>query len=278
MFQQKERRAVKYIVRGIQEYNPTEIFIGFSGGGDSLLCAEIVKKYFPKAKIFHANTGVGIKKTRKFVRDYCEKRGWDLVEIKAKEDCGQDYEEMVMEYGFPGPAMHKKMYQRLKERCIQKLHRDYKGGYGNKIMMCTGIRSDESQIRAGYKNRIIDAINGVAWINPVYWFSKQDKYDYLEHHKIERNPVSKVIGMSGECLCGAYAHKGELDLIRLVEPETADYLEELQERVMKKFPWGWEDRMPKWFKDMKEGQTDAFFNWEDSEYFQPMCVGCGKTD
>lgn len=275
---QKIRRAMKYLAKAILEYSPDQVFVGFSGGTDSLICADLTMKYYPDAKIFHANTGIGLTKTRNYVRDICMKRGWDLIEIRAKEDCGQDYEQMVLDYGFPGPAMHRKMYQRLKERCTEELHRRYKKKRGNKIMLVTGIRHDESQVRAGYANSIIDKVGGVVWVNAYYWFTKQDKYDYIEENGLWVNPVHKTIGMSGECLCGAYAHKGELDLIRLVEPETADYIEDLQKRVMEKWPWGWEESMPNWFRELAEGQTDAFFEWEDHEYFQPMCVGCGKAD
>mgnify|MGYP006292295577 CR=1 FL=1 len=272
----KARRAMKYMVRAIQEHEPDEIFVGFSGGTDSLLCADLLLRHFPEAKIFHANTGIGLSKTRQYVRDICKRKEWDLVEIRAREDCGQDYEEIVMKHGFPGPAMHTRMYARLKERCVRELHRRYKKKRGSKIMLVTGIRHDESRIRAGYKNSIISVNGGVVWVNAFYWFTQQDKYDYIKSRDLEVNPVHKVIGMSGECLCGAYAHEGELDLIRIVEPETADYIEKLQERVMKKWPWGWEDSMPKWFSALKEGQTEAFYDWEESEYFQPMCVGCGK--
>lgn len=259
-----------YMEKAIKKYNPNEIFVGFSGGGDSLLCADIITNLYPEAKIFHANTGIGLEKTREFVREYCEERGWDLVEIRAKEDCGQDYEKMVLEYGFPGPAMHGRMYQRLKERPVRKLHKRYKGKRGGKILIATGIRHDESIIRAGYKNSIIDEIGGVVWVNPVYWFSAQDKHDYLQKNNIKTNPVSDVIGMSGECLCGAYAHKGELDLIRLVEPETADYIEELQDRVYNAgWKWPWESKPSKALILEKNGQGNLF---------EPMCVGCGKRN
>jgi len=275
---EKENEALSIIEEALAEYSPEEIFIGFSGGTDSLLVADLVMRHMPESKIFHANTGIGIEKTRQYCRDYCADNNWDLVEIRAKEDCGQDYEEMVLAYGFPGPAMHGKMYQRLKERCVRVLHRRYKKKRGNKIMLITGIRHDESQIRAGYANRIVDVVDGVVWVNAVYWYTKQDKYDYIKRRGLKTNPVHDVLGMSGECLCGAFAHKGELELVRLIEPETAEYIEELQERVYKKWPWKWEEKMPKWFKDMSQGQTDAFYNWEDSDYFQPMCIGCGKTD
>jgi len=266
-WKEHEQRFRAIVQNAIDEYQPEEIFVGFSGGGDSLLCLNLAKKYFP-VKAFHANTGIGIEKTRKFCRDYCKKNNIELVEIFAKEDCGQDYDEIVIEHGFPGPAMHYKFYQRLKERPIRELHRRYKKKRGGKIMMLTGIRHDESTIRAGYKNKIVDVIDGVVWVNPAYWFTGQQKYDWLKDHDIEQNPVSKIIGMSGECLCGAFASKGELEQVRMIEPETADRIEQLTKKV-KDAGWGWP-----WYGKPhdsymleKNGQQNLFF-----------CNGCGKKD
>jgi len=277
-WQDEIQLAADHLAEAIGQYQPDEVFVGFSGGTDSLLAADLTMQLIPDAKIFHANTGIGLSKTREYVRSYCKKRDWELVEIRAKEDCGQDYEQMVLGHGFPGPSQHQMMYIRLKERCTEELHRRYKEKRGNKIMLVTGIRHDESKNRAGYKNKLITKIGGVIWVNAYYHFSKQYKHDWIEQRGLKVNPVHKVIGMSGECLCGAYAHDGEPDLIRLVEPETAEYIEELQERVMEKWPWGWEDKMPNYFRALAEGQTDAFYDWEGSEYFQPMCTGCGKQN
>ena len=76
---QKERKGLKYIASAIQEYDPKEIFVGFSGGGDSSLALHLAKKYIPGVKAFHANTGIGIEKTREYVRSQCKEYGIDLV-------------------------------------------------------------------------------------------------------------------------------------------------------------------------------------------------------
>lgn len=270
IWRQKERRAMKYVAKAIQQYSPDEIFVGFSGGGDSMLCLNLIKKYIPNVKAFHANTGIGIEKTRQFCRDYCKDNGIELVEIRAKEDCGQDYDDFVMEHGFPGAGMHYRMYQRLKERPIAKLHRDYKKKRGNKIMMLTGIRYFESTVRAGYKNSIIDVAGGVVWVNPVYWFTNQEKYDYLKDHNIPTNPVSDVIGMSGECLCGAFASEDERELIRMVEPAAMDRIEKLEKEAWDRgHTWKWHQSPTKYHILEKHGQSNMF---------RPFCTGCGKRE
>ena len=103
------------------------------------------------------------------------------------------------------------------------------------------------------------------WINPFYyktrsWFSK-----YIKKHSLQQNPVSEILGMSGECLCGAYAHKGELDLIKIVCPETYERIVSLEKEVRKAgHKFGWEDNPSAKKKD------------KSKEKFMPFCVGCEK--
>jgi len=80
--------------------------------------------------------------------------------------------------------------------------------------------------------------------------------------------------MSGECLCGAFAKAGELAEIRLVAPEVADYLEDLQSRVKANgFPWGWEESPPKWWSEYKNGQ--GFLPGAKPDGVdQPLCTDC----
>lgn len=253
------------IVRAaLSAFAPAYTFVCMSGGDDSLVTTHWMMGNIHPCNVFHINTGIGIEATREFVRSTCAGQGWPLTEIRAKEDCGQDYDELVLEHGFPGPGMHYKMFQRLKERCVRELSRRLKQKMPDKIMIATGIRMDESARRAGYKYSVIDIVGSVIWVNPFYYRSKQWFMDYIAEHALPRNPVSKMLGMSGECLCGAYAHKGEKAAIKLVCPKTHARIESLEKAVAERgFSWGWEDAPPKKGK----GKPDSFM---------PMCVGCEK--
>lgn len=255
------------MAEAIERYKPVAIFAGFSGGTDSLAVTHWVLSNYPQAKAFHANTGIGVEKTRQFVRDTCKQYGWDLVEIRAKEDCGQDYDELVREWGFPGPAHHRKMYSRLKERAVRELVKRQKTHWKDKVLICTGIRHDESRVRAGYAGREINTVGAQVWVNPVYWWTGSDKAEYIRANNLPTNPVSELLGMSGECLCGAFAHKGELDLVRLIDPEVAQRIDRLAEEARERgWSWGWEECPPK-------GGARALV---DAEREEPMCVGCNK--
>jgi 3'-phosphoadenosine 5'-phosphosulfate sulfotransferase (PAPS reductase)/FAD synthetase len=268
----RPRTTEEIIARAMQMPHPIAgWFVGYSGGNDSLATTHWAMTHYPQCKVLHCNTGIGIEATRVHVRNTCKQFGWPLVEIRAKEDCGQDYDELVMEHGFPGPAHHYKMYQRLKERCIQFLvRRTKRKGSNERVLIISGLRRDESKRRSGYVHREVNEINYQRWVNPLFWWTGQDVYDYIQKHNLPRNPVSEVLGMSGECLCGAYAQPGEKALVRLVCPVTATRLDNLEIKVRQAgHNWGWEDAPPPGAimerKELKRGQR-----------FMPFCVGCEK--
>lgn len=249
--------------------NPVACFVGFSGGDDSLATAHWMMTNVPGCEVFHINTGIGIERTRVHVREVCAAYGWPLTEIRAKEDCGQDYDEIVRQHGFPGPGMHGRMYQRLKERGIRKLvaSRKAKPHSREKVLIATGIRQDESQRRMGYGGNEVNFVGSQMWVNPLYWRTKAWFMDYIAANDLPRSPVSKMLGMSGECLCGAFAHPGEKALVRIVCPATADRLDRLEAEVRAAgHEWGWEDRPPR-----------RIHRRAEKAGFRPMCVGCEKS-
>lgn len=254
------------VKEAIGEFKPVATFVGYTGGFDSTVGAHWCMNNVPGCKVFLANTGIGVPAAWRHVRRVCAQNKWPLVEIHAREDCGQDYEEMVLKHGFPGPAHHYKMFQRLKERAVRKLLMDHKQKRSDNIMMLTGIRKDESERRSNYDYTVLDFAGNVLWVNPFYFKSASWFEEYTRTHGLVRSPVSQQLGMSGECLCGAYAYKGEKAAIRAVCPETAAYLDDLEARVHSAgHDWGWEDRPPKSKK-------------ADRGKHMPFCVGCEKTD
>lgn len=255
------------IIAMAEEYEPAARFVGYSGGDDSLVAAHWTMTNVPGCRVLHVNTGIGIERTRQHVRETCDRYDWPLTEIRALEDCGEDYDAIVLKNGFPGPAMHGRMYQRLKERAIRKVVARSKNRRRDKVMISTGIRQDESQRRMGYGDTVVDFVGAQMWVNPLYWRPKSWFMDYIAEHKLPRSPVSQMLGMSGECLCGAFAHPGEKALVRIVDPDTADRIDALEIRVREAgHNWGWEDRPP------REAPDDG----RQPDMFMPFCRGCEK--
>lgn len=268
-------QAAQILDRALAQYDPAHTFLCLSGGNDSCSTTHFAASHLKRPfRVLHINTGIGIPETREHVVSVCDRFRWELVEVRAKEDCGQDYESMVLEHGFPGPPQHSIMFRRLKERCLEKLARDYSG----RLMLVSGARMQESGRRMRLKSTEIHAKGRRVWCSPFYYLSNEELSEYRSEHSIPESPVRQKLCMSGECLCGAFARPNELKEIEFFFPATAKRLLDLQARVRAAgFPWGWDERPPGWWDAMnhakKAGQVDAF-EQERAEEIEMLCTSC----
>lgn len=209
----------------------------FSGGDDSTAVLHLFRRIATHA--VHVNTGTGIPETGEYVRDLTRRWGIPLVEV-APDDTYEDLVmgrvttragERVWPGGFPGPSAHGLMYQRLKERALDKAR--HRLGVANSrstaAVWIAGRRRQESDRREDIPLHESDGT--VIWASPVAMWTKLDLATYRRMHDVPRNPVSEHLHMSGECLCGAFAHAGELDEIGFFYPEVAARIRGLQDRV-----------------------------------------------
>lgn len=204
-------------------------FALFSGGHDSLVSTHYAMSHDEADEVVHVNTGIGIEQTREFVRETCERQGWPLVELHPPIS----YDEIVHAEGFPGPAAHRFMYVRLKEKPLRELIRSRRVRGGQRATLVTGARTSESSRRMGHvKPMVRDEKNPWDWFAPIHDWSKPDCNDYIERHDgLRRNEVTDLLHMSGECLCGSFARPGELDEIATWFPETASRIHKLEVAV-----------------------------------------------
>lgn len=268
------------IARAIAEYAPKRIFGLFSGGDDSLTATHAARHLLGSAMdaVVHINTGIGLPETRAFVDTASSALDWNLLEYKAL-DCGQDYERLVLSYGFPGARHHTKMFNRLKERPLRALDRDNQGGIN---VLISGLRKQESGRRMRLKNEPIQKDGRRVWVAPFFYWSNDQIREYRERIELPKNPAKQYLCMSGECLCGAYAKKGELKQIDFFFPATGTRLRDLQRRVNANgFPWAWDESPPKWWNKMKNaekfGQWDMLQDELDIEVankVQMLCSSC----
>jgi len=268
MLQDKIQESIQIIHSAIEEHRPVKVYGCFSGGHDSLVSTYLLSKAIPSFTVLHINTGTGLKKTNEFIKQVSKLFNWNLLEIHAKEDCGQDYEQLVLAHGFPGPGHHRKMYNRLKERAIYKATKIAKEGHNrfSEVLFVSGVRAAESQRRASY-NRVKSKVYSQVWLNPCYYWTDEDCEEYRLKYYLPENPVKSILGMSGECLCGAFAKKGELNKIEQVEPNTARRIKELEKRVIEAgHKWGYEGKP----------NSEVKLSNKDNSAINIICAGCLK--
>lgn len=215
----------------------------FSGGNDSTALAHLFHRDVDYAA--HANTTVGIEETREFVRNTCEEWGLPLIERMAPREEDR-YRALVLAQGFPGPAMHYKMFQRLKERALDQVRRELvTNPRRERIVFIAGRRRTESQRRAHVP--ISERRGSVVWVSPLVNWTKLDLTTYrLIAGDVPHNKASDLIHMSGECLCGAFAAPGERQEIDYWFPVALDEIRELEALIANRddIPdhrktWGW---------------------------------------
>lgn len=227
--QTKIDAAVALLDRADVEHSSAGVWSLFSGGDDSLACVVVASQSKGFRGCVHLDTGTGIPETRQFVEETCRRQGWPLKVYTAKA-CGQNYDDLAIAYGFPGPAMHYKMYSRLKERPLRVFIREHKRHLHDRLVLATGARSQESTRRMGHVQPCRQ--EGVkVWANPLHDWSKHDCHVVIEAAGTPRNPVVELLHMSGECLCGAFAAPGELKEIGLWFPRVAARIHRLERRV-----------------------------------------------
>lgn len=224
-----------------------------SGGKDSTAMAHLAAHYgFRLDGIIHINTGIGIEATRAYVRDFAQWLDRPLHEFHPPVS----YRDIVLEHGFPAPTGHAKTYIRLKERALRQARARFQRYRGQPVIFLTGVRKAESQRRMGYVQPIMeDSKNGkIIWVAPLIDFETSDLLAYHAREAIPANPVTEHLHMSGECLCGAFAHENELAEIGFFYPETAAQIRALEREVatrgIARCTWGpsqypgWKGRMP----------------------------------
>ncbi len=258
-------RSVALIDMAIAKYNPVAILGLFSGGHDSITATHVAARHPRFSYPIHLNTGTGIPETLDFVRSTSAALGWSLREYNAI-DCGQDYREIVAKYGFPGPGQHGTMYIRLKERPLAAAMREAKAGAARRrtVLLISGARSEESQRRMGHVEILTkDKNRSRVWLNIIHDWTKAECNAYIEANGLPRSPVVEKIHKSGECLCGAYAAKGEFNELEFWYPEHAAKLASFPSANGKTWGWGADRvRTPR----PRRANTS-----------RPMCHGCAFT-
>lgn len=252
-----------FLAAAIEEHVTNEglmvaaVAVGFSGGNDSTTLAHMFRRDVDFA--LHANTTIGIEETREYVRNTCEEWGLSLIERTPPRETDQ-YRHLVLTRekgkkgqalgGFPGPAMHFKMFQRLKERAIEQVQREViTNSRRERFVVILGRRRTESQRRS--RVSIVDRRGSRLNVSPLVNWTKADLNTYRLRcarcgDTLPSNKASSLVHMSGECLCGSFAAPGEREEIAYWFPGPFEQIAELEALLADRedIPehrkgWGW---------------------------------------
>jgi len=266
-------KAHRLVDEALDRANPDHVLLAYSGGEDSVILAHLMHER--AGMVVHVNTGIAIPDTLAHVRAVTSAWGSELTEARPDDR----YEDLVLGrtvtqdgepalLGFPGPALHATMYQRLKERALDRVRRQLvarrgrRRGRSGEIIQMAGMRWAESKRR--FRNASeFDPDGAVTWVSPIVWWTDGHMKEYraryrcrLDHqHAPHRlctpgalplNEVTQHLHMSGDCLCGAFAKEGEIWGLEMFYPDAAGRIHELEKTAEKqgniprqRCRWGW---------------------------------------
>ena len=239
----------------MQPYYP-ECYVLVSGGKDSLSTAMVLHEAGKLLGAVSFDTGINTPDWKAFVVKTCADRDWPLEIFKTDES----YDDLVRKYGFPGPGAHGLFMNYLKGRGVRKFKKAHPDG-----ILASGVRYEESDRRLN-STKPVSVWEGVPILAPIYDWTTEQTWAYFNAHGFERSPAYRLLPVSGDCLCGAFACQGEAAALRLAYPDVAARLDVLGEEIKDKFPkrckWGWGYNQPR----KKNKKQSA------------ICVECGDAD
>lgn len=241
MHPDKIEQGKRMIAIAVKMYKPRKVWALCSGGNDSLCSTHLAMSTGLCDGVASINTTIGIQETRDHLTKVCDKFGWPLKWLFPT----YTYAELCGKFGMPGPGGHALVYNRLKLHCIGRLARYERSKKTDKIMVISGCRLNES-VRRMNNALPITREGRLIWCAPIINWDDEDKTVYQINNRIPRNPVTPVLGISGECLCGAFAKPGEREKIRESFPDAESQIVAAEHAAASNNkPCAWGTRPPK---------------------------------
>lgn len=235
---------------------PTPSYALVSGGKDSFAACDVVARAGLLKGCVLIDTGIAVPTWQEDVVGLCERFGWpyEIVPTPVR------FEWFVWKYGFPGPAMHHEIMCYLKGRAI----REWKKWHKNECLV-SGTRIEESN-RRGWSCKWESKWEGVTIYAPVLNWSTQDAIAYGVKRAYQKPRAYYTLGISGDCVCGAFATQHEPEAITEHYPALAERIARMKSRDA--YTWGQRaiDKIDK---------TLPMFN-DDTEAMAIACSDCWR--
>ena len=228
LYQAQNNTPEQIINEVIKIHGRTDFYVACSGGKDSICLAHYIKTNYPdnfKGLLF-VDTGVGIELTKQWLKEYAEKKGWPLHIVK--HDDRISYESIVLGVGFPGAGFHNWVMKILKFVPMRTFAFEKDRKFKHCII--SGTRRFESK-RRSINTKPITREGNFYFCSPFYDQTDEWVYRYLLENGLEITPVHKILGMSGECMCGCFAGLGEREIIKQLDPKLDAQLTELENKI-----------------------------------------------
>ena len=248
----------------VNDYGRQDFYGLCSGGKDSVSVCHWFSTNYPELfkGILFIDTTIGIPDTKKFVKELCKEQGWEL-HIRQPDT---SFREWVMKWGFPTQRAHRYIMGYLKYHPMRKFIKEQSLHHG---CLISGVRRMESKRRMKTVKGAIHKEGRLHFCQPFIDKTSPWVFDYLNSHDLHISPVYQTMHFSGDCLCGAYAKRDEINLLKGFYPDTAKKLADLEKELAK-------SKNPDVQKYLHWGNNIGFDNLPNQETLEEslVCTDC----
>lgn len=267
------------ILENARALDPDHVFALVSGGHDSLTAAHYTYMQSPLDidGFLHIDTSIGLPETREFVEQRAEDLNIPLyiADQRRKED---SYSRRIKQYGFPGATKeaHKWEYVNNKDKPLENFLQQFDGD----IMLISGATRHESEARwQNVRSDGIEEKGGYTYVSPLASWTGLDVREYRNENGLPSNEVVDILEHSGDCLCGAYADRRELEWMHAAYPHMWAYIQSLEAQVIDRARNG----------ELKKPSYDEYILWAHGKMddgklahrldddIQSLCQTCEKA-
>jgi 3'-phosphoadenosine 5'-phosphosulfate sulfotransferase (PAPS reductase)/FAD synthetase len=219
------------IVNTVDEIDPgCTDFALFSGGNDSMASTHKAHEDNDIDYAVYLDTNSGLGENLEYVKRASESQGWDLAILSSPytlEEFALGSEDRQA-LGFPGPEAHSWAYNMFKRRQLGYLATRVNA----RPTYYSGVRTHESNNRMSNVSGQQTEADRWTWERPIHNWRDERVEQYRDDHDLPENPVTQKIGRSGDCYCGAFAHR-DTEMLELEAhyPDHAEWLQELEQKV-----------------------------------------------
>lgn len=238
------QQAVDNIRKAIEEYNPSSVWVNYSGGADSAIALDVALCAMQNVNVLVIDTGLASDGWVTMVMEHLAHYGERVTTRIYTGDGWEWYRQHAVTHGFGyTPMAHSIYYRRLKERAVMTHLRETKLSNFDKIIHFTGIRRVESFARM---KRDVVSVNGSrVTVNPILEYDNQyaNRYHkiWLDWYDNPRYKLGKNSGVGDDCGCG-WTNKVSVSTLMQNSPRLGANIKALEDEVKAQGLWGYDER------------------------------------
>jgi len=251
VLKEKEKDSIKFIKETSESYQKLFKTVSFAGGKDSSVVAILTKKALGSIPLFFSDTTLEYPETYKFVEDFAEKYGFELVRDKNGKfyRAPQDFFKLCEELG-PPSIRYRWCCTVFKAQPVNMFYKTIDGD----VLTFDGTRKNESRTRENYEQvSFVKKICHQTAAYPILDWREADVWFYILTNKIDYNPLYELGHTRVGCTYCPNASPTNCFFRKLTHPELwgkfERVLEKYAERYGKDRSWidgnQWRLRLPK---------------------------------